>query len=206
MSRVIARFKTRWVIRGYLQQFKIDFNQLFTAVIKLMAFKVIFTITIYYDLDINQIDIKTAFLYRLVNQLVYIQIQKSSEIIANKEMVCKLLRVFYNGFKQTLRLWYKGLFKFLLKKLGLKKINEDYSIFVSSAGINGQIISTFINNIKVMGIKRSGHIKNVKKKIAAIFEMVDMGPISFYLGLKVEKAYQKKRWSFPNSLTLTKSL
>ncbi len=171
-----------------------------------MAFKVIFTITTYYDLDINQIDIKIAFLYRLVNQLVYIQIQKSSETIANKEMVCKLLRVFYNSFKQTLRLWYKRPFKFLLKKLGLKKINEDHNIFVISAGINGQIISRFIHNIKSIDIKRSEHIENVKRKIAATFEMVDMGPISFYLGLKVEKAYQKKRWSFPNLLTLTKSL
>lgn len=48
------------------------------------------------------------------------------------------------------------------------------------------IVSIFIDDIKVMGAKGSGYIEKVKKKIVAIFEKVDMGLISFYLGLKVE--------------------
>ena len=47
-------------------------------------------------------------------------------------------------------------------------------------------MSTFVDDIKVMGAKKSGHIERVKAELAAAFEMVDMGPISFYLGLKVE--------------------
>lgn len=38
-----------------------------------------------------------------------------------------------------------------------------------------------------MGVKKSGHIKKIKRKLVAIFEMVDIGLISFYLGLKMEK-------------------
>ncbi len=43
-----------------------------------------------------------------------------------------------------------------------------------------------------MGVKRLCHIKKVKPELAAVFEMVDMGPIRFYLGLKDEKDRQKK--------------
>ncbi len=41
-------------------------------------------------------------------------------------------------------------------------------------------------------MKESGHIEKVKRELAAAFEMMDMGPINFYLGLKVETDRQKK--------------
>lgn len=37
----------------YLQQFRVDFNQIFAAVIKPMVFQVIFIIAAYYDLESN---------------------------------------------------------------------------------------------------------------------------------------------------------
>lgn len=61
-----------------------------------MAFSVLFVIEAYYNLDINEMDIKTAFLYRMINQLVYIQISKGLKSSANKEMVCKLLKALYD--------------------------------------------------------------------------------------------------------------
>lgn len=54
----------------------------------------------------------------------------------------------------------------------------------------------FVDDIKVMEVKRSGHIEKVKKKLAATFKIVDMGSINFYLGLKVERDYQKKTLKF----------
>ena len=156
-----------------------------------MSFRVVFAIAAYYDLDINQMNVKTAFLYRMIDQLAYVQISKGSETTANKRIVCKLLKALY-GLKQAPRLWYERLSKFLLEKLGLKQINKDHSIFVTSSGINRPIVSKFVDDIKVMGVKRSGHIKKVKRKLAAEFEMIDMGPISFYLGQKVEIDRQKK--------------
>lgn len=36
---------------------------MFITIVKLMAFKVLFAITAYNDLDINQIDIKRTFIY-----------------------------------------------------------------------------------------------------------------------------------------------
>ena len=37
----IARFKARWVVKKYLQQFGVDFDQAFAAVVKPMAFHVL---------------------------------------------------------------------------------------------------------------------------------------------------------------------
>ena len=187
----IARFKARWVMRDHLQQFGINFDQMFAAVVKPMAFRVLFAIAPYYDLDIDQMDVKMAFLFGMIDQMVYVQMPKDSETTANKGMVCKLLKALY-GLKQAPRLWYKRLSKLLLEKLGLKRINSDHNIFVSQSGINEPIVSTFVDDIKLMGVKGSGHIEMVKRELAAAFERVDMGAISFCLGLKVERDWQKK--------------
>ena len=63
----VLRYKARWVIKGYLQQYSVDYNQTFAAVVKPIAFRALFAITAYYNLKIKQMDIKTAFLYGLIN-------------------------------------------------------------------------------------------------------------------------------------------
>lgn len=43
-----------------------------------------------------------------------------------------------------------------------------------------------------MDVKKLQVIKQVKKELAVAFDVIDMGPISFYLGLKVERNRIKK--------------
>lgn len=174
------------MLKGYLQHFGVDFDQTSTAVVKPMAFRVLFAIAAYYDLDIDQMDMKTAFLYSLIGQLIYVEIPKGSETEANKNMVCRLLKGLY-GLKQSPKLWYERLSGFFQEKLGLARIHADHSIFITKAGLNGPIVSTFVDDIKMMAPKGSGIFQQVKVQLTAAFSMVDMGPISFYLGLKVER-------------------
>lgn len=46
-------------------------------------------------------------------------------------------------------------------------------------------MSTFVDDIKIIRAKNSGKISQVKEKLTAIFEIVDIKPISFYFSLKV---------------------
>lgn len=98
----IARFKARWVVKGYLQQFGVDFDQTFAAVVKPMAFRVLFAIAAFYDLEIDQMDVKTAFLYRDIDQLLYVELAKGY-YEDQEHMVCRLNKAFY-GLKQSPRL------------------------------------------------------------------------------------------------------
>lgn len=45
----------------------------------------------------------------------------------------------------------------------------------------------FVNNIKVIASKKSEIIYHVKVELVIAFSMVNMGPINFYLSLKVEQ-------------------
>lgn len=119
-----------------------------------MAFWVLFAMAAFFDLDIKQIDVKTAFLYSLINQLIYINISKGSETEANWDMVCKLLKALYS-LKQLPRLWYKRLSNFLLHKLGLLPINANHSIFVIKVGLYSPVVFNFIDDIKIMALKEN---------------------------------------------------
>ncbi len=48
-----------------------------------------------------------------------------------------------------------------------------------------------------MGPKGSGMIKWVKTELTSTFSMVDMGPISFHLGLKVKRNWHEKTIKLP---------
>lgn len=52
-------------------------------------------------------------------------------------------------------------------------------------------MNMFVDDIKIMEAKNFGVISLVKEELIAIFEMVDMGLISFYFGLKVSQTAKK---------------
>lgn len=108
-----------------------------------------------------------------------------------RNMVCKLLQSLY-GLKQSLHLWYKSLSIFLLPKLGSTWIYVDHSIFVLEAGIKGLVFSVFVDIIKIMVVKESGMIEKVTQKLIAIFSMIDIEPISFFLGLSIDEDQEYK--------------
>lgn len=116
---------------------------------KPMAFRVLFAIAASYNLDVDQMNVKTAFVYGLIDQLIYVDVPKGSEDQATKRKDSKLLKALC-GLKQSPRLWYEHLLNFPLKKLGLKHIIANYSTFITPEGLNGPILSTFIDDIKIM--------------------------------------------------------
>lgn len=93
-------------------------------------------------------------------------------------MVYKLLKVLY-GLKQFFYLWLENLFAFFLKQHAFKQIHVDYSIFMTKTDFNRSIMSIFINNIKIIDIKKNGFIQKIKKSLIAIFLLVVMDFISF---------------------------
>lgn len=184
----ITRYKARWVVKGYLQQYGIDYDQTFAAVIKPMAFRILFALAAMYDLDLEQMDVITAFLNGIIQERIYVHMPPGFTIPG---MVCKLKKALY-GLKQSPRLWYEKLSGFLLEKLGLTRLHADHGIFATKEGIKGPIVSSFVDDLNIMAPKGSGQIKRVKDELTAAFKMVDMGPISYYLGLKVERDRERR--------------
>lgn len=79
VNKDIVQFKARWIVKNYLQQYGLNFNQMFIIMVKPMVFYILFAIIANYNLDIDQINVKTTFLYSLINQLIYTEMPKDTK-------------------------------------------------------------------------------------------------------------------------------
>jgi hypothetical protein len=96
----ILCYKARFVVKGFEQQFGVDYNKTFVSVVKLISYKVLFAIAASLDLEIEQIDIKTAFLYSSIEDKIYIE--QPEGFNNNSGQVCKLDKTLYS-LKQSPR-------------------------------------------------------------------------------------------------------
>jgi transposase InsO family protein len=177
----IIRYKARWVVKGYEQQYGIDYDQTFAAAVKPAAFRPIFALATKHDLEIEQMDVKTAFLHGKIEETIYVEQPTGYE---QKGKVCLLKKGLY-GLKQSPRMWYKTLHDFLVEN-GFHRTQADHSVFVTDDGINGLIVTVYVDDLNIIGRDKQA-IQRLKNALSERFDMTDLGPISYYLGMSVTR-------------------
>jgi len=70
----ITRYKARWVVRGFEQEYGIDYNETFASVVRQKTYRSLFALAAIHDWEIEQMDVKTAFLYGPVNETILVQL------------------------------------------------------------------------------------------------------------------------------------
>jgi hypothetical protein len=68
----ILRYKTRWVIRRFEQVERLNHTKTFVSMIKLMSYKTMYVIIVVNDWKIEQMNVKTTFLYDKILEDVYV--------------------------------------------------------------------------------------------------------------------------------------
>jgi transposase InsO family protein len=179
----ITKYKARWCIRGDMQKEGIDYQEVFSSVVKSMTYKLQFNRAAVEDLEIEQMDVKTAFLNSQIDTDVYMY---PPDGFGNDEgLVCKLNKAIY-GLKQAPRAWYFTISKFL-QSLGFKPCDSDPSVFV-----NGDLqISVYVDDLLIFGKDRD-KVRDLKKALSNRFEMEDLGPCSWYLGIDIQRDRSKR--------------
>jgi hypothetical protein len=175
----ILRYKSRWVVRGFEQREGLDYNETFASVVKPMSYKLLFAIAAAYDLEIEQMDVKTAFLYGDIDTEVYVEQPQGFEVVGQTTKVCKLKKALY-GLKQSPRVWYYTLTTYL-KSLGFDPLTADHCIFHDN---KGAYIAVFVDDLLIIGPSRVD-IEAIKLKLRERFHMTDLGPCKYYLGMEV---------------------
>ena len=96
------KFKARLVAKGYSQIPGVDYNYVFSPVVKHSSIHTFFSIVASHDLEFEQLDMKTAFLHEELEEDIYMD-QPEGFIVPGKEkFVCNLKRSLYS-LKQSPR-------------------------------------------------------------------------------------------------------
>ena len=174
----IVRYKARWVVRGFEQQEGVDYNETFASVVKPMSYKVIFALAAALGLLIEQMDVKTAFLYGDIDEEIYVEQPTGLEAVPGK--VCLLNKALY-GLKQSPRIWYNTLAGFL-KGLSFNELSSDLEVFARG----NYYIAICVDDLLIVGTIRS-EVDKIKAALKDRFEMTDLGPCNYYLGMSVKR-------------------
>jgi hypothetical protein len=70
----IEKYSARLVVRGFLQEKDIDYDEVFAPTAKSVSSRILISIAAQYRLDIQQIDVSTAFLNGVLDEDVYVKL------------------------------------------------------------------------------------------------------------------------------------
>ncbi|GJT49772.1 retrovirus-related pol polyprotein from transposon TNT 1-94 [Tanacetum coccineum] len=99
----------------------------------------------HYDLELHQMDVKTAFLNGDLHEDVYMTQPEGFMVEGKEHMVCKLKRSIY-GLKQASRQWYLK-FHEVMSKFQFKKNAVDQCIYLKLSGSKFVILVLYVDDI-----------------------------------------------------------
>jgi hypothetical protein len=97
-----ARYKARLVAKGYSQILGTDYNDVFSLVVKHSSIHTLFSIVAMHDYELEQLDVKTAFLHGELEEDIYMNQSEGFVILGKENLVCRLKKSLY-GLKQSPR-------------------------------------------------------------------------------------------------------
>jgi hypothetical protein len=126
------------MIRDFEQIERLDYTKTFILMIKSMNYKTMYVIIAINDWKIEQMNVKTTFLYDKIHENVFVvQLTKFEQEI-NK--ICKLYKTLYD-FKQFSKVWFETLIKFFF--FDYVSLNVEFNIFMK----NDIMIVIYVNDL-----------------------------------------------------------
>ncbi|KAG7591060.1 Zinc finger CCHC-type superfamily [Arabidopsis thaliana x Arabidopsis arenosa] len=177
------RFKARLVAKGYAQKEGIDYHEIFAPVVKHVSIRVLLTIVAQEDLELEQLDVKTAFLHGELKEKIYMTPPEGYESMFKKNEVCLLNKALY-GLKQAPKQWNEKFDNFM-KEIGFEKSNYD-SCAYTKVLLDGSMMYLLIYvDDMLVASKNKEAIASLKTDLGKKFEMKDLGAAKKILGMEI---------------------
>lgn len=185
----VIKHKARLVTRGFQQVYKVDYELTFAPVVKLTTLRMLLAIVAAEDLELHQMDVKTAFLYGELEEDIFMEQPEGFVDEKYPDHVCKLQKALY-GLKQAPRRWYAKIHTFL-SELGFQSCAYDPCFYVKRSKDGVLLISLYVDDLLIGGT----HLEDVvwlKGEMCKRFEMKDCGEAQVCLGLEISRQRAEK--------------
>ena len=195
----IEKFKARLVANGNTQKFGVDFDQVFSTVVRSSTIRLMLIVAAQRDYNLTTVDIRQAYLQAELDEDLYMRMPQG---LPNKDgkgrpLVCKLKRSLY-GLKQAGRIW-GTLFANYLVKWGFTRSTIDTCLFVYES--NGKILWCAIYVDDGLLADNDSELRNkFVKDLGARFPTEDKGNLEWLLGVAVDRDRTKRTLTISQKL------
>jgi hypothetical protein len=177
----ITVYKARLTAHGFKQKEGVDFHETFAAVAQMKSFRTTCALSQLLNLNMTQIDISNAFLHGDLEEEIYMHHPPGYK---GKQGTCLKLKKGLYGLKQAGRIWNTKLIS-TLKQAGFVPLISDSQILHQRRGDCVFIVGVHVDDI-TLSVNNEEWRKEVLAKLRKDFLVKDLGPLSYYLGIKVQ--------------------
>jgi hypothetical protein len=180
----IIKHKARLVARGFLQREGIDFDDVFTPVARMESVRLFLVLADQEGWRVHHMDVKSAFLNGDLKEEVYVH-QPLGFAVPNKEgRVLRLRKVLYS-LRQAPKAWNAKLDS-TFWRMGFEQSPHEAVVYRQGNGGNVLLVGVYVDDLVITGTKDT-EVAAFKEEMKATFQMSDLWPLSFYLGIEVHQ-------------------
>jgi hypothetical protein len=133
------------------------------------------------DYQVEQMDVCCAFLNGVPDEDIYIKVPDGVDIDVPHGHGLKLQKSLY-GLKQSPRCWYQALKAFFIS-VNFQPANADACLFVHQEAAKPCFVYVHVDDLVIVG----PDVAFLKQAIVRRFEMEDLGPCEWVLGMRVTR-------------------
>ncbi|GJZ86977.1 putative ribonuclease H-like domain-containing protein [Tanacetum coccineum] len=148
------------------------------------AIRLFFAYASFMGLIVYQMDVKSAFLYGIIEEEVYVCQPTGFEDPQFPDKVYKVEKALY-GLHQAPRAWYETLSTYLLEN-GYRRGTIDKTLFIKKDIGDILLVQVYVDDIIFGSTKKSLCVK-FEQMMHKRFQMSSMGELTFFLGLQVQQ-------------------
>ncbi|KAL0394458.1 UNVERIFIED_CONTAM: Retrovirus-related Pol polyprotein from transposon TNT 1-94 [Sesamum latifolium] len=182
---------------------RVDFEETYSPVAMAKSIRILLAIAAWYDYEIWQMDVKTAFLNGFVEEEIFYDQPEGFTTVREEQKVCRLQRSIY-GLNQASRSWNTHFHEVIR---GYKFIKNDYDpcVYKNISGSSVAYLVLYVDDILLIGndVKMLG---DIKAWLSTQFSMKDMGEASYILGIKIYRDRSRRMLGLTQSSYIEKVL
>ena len=173
----IIKFKARLCVRGFEQEHGIDYEEIFSPVMRHNSLRTLLALAAVHDMEVQQMDVTTAFLHGELQENVYIWAPEGTGYPPNT--VLKLDKSIY-GLKQAPRVFNTALDKHIVEFMGFTQCKTDPCVYVKETTSGPLYLAVYVDDLLIIG-KDTAQVNIVKADLGKEFKMEDRGDVEYIL-------------------------
>ncbi len=178
----VTCYKVRIVAKGYSQVPGVDFFDTYAPVTRLTSVQMLLAIANACGLELEQLDVKTAYLYGDLSETIYMEPPEG--INTNSDDMWVLKKSLY-GLKQSGKAWNDKIHD-ILTSMGFNHCTGDPCVYTYNTDNIYCALALYVDDI-LLACNSEDFMDKLKADLKSNFNIVELGPAKFLLGIEIER-------------------